>query len=65
MKEQRTGAPIQVGDVTVTPIAEVSFDTARWRRGLYVRGTIRPVAVVIRRNGHEERVALRGTGTEA
>ena len=64
MKAQRTGTPIRVGAITVTPIAETRLDAVRWRRGLYVWGSVGAVAVLIRRDDHEERVDLCGSSAQ-
>lgn len=51
-------APIRAGDFTVTPIVEVNFVASRLTPGLWVCGSIKPVAVVIRHQGHETRLEV-------
>ena len=59
MTRERRGTPIQIDDFTITPVAEVRLDMTRLRRGVYVRGSVKPVAVLLKRNGKEERIEIR------
>lgn len=58
MKRQHVGAPVQIGEVTLTPITEIKLDVVNWKRCAYVWGSIRPIEVLISTNGNEERVQI-------
>ncbi len=62
MRVRRAGTPIEVGDLTITPIVEVGLHVAPKTRAVYIWGSVRPVAVLIRRGEREEHIDLR-TGT--
>ena len=55
---EHVGAPIRIGEFTVTPVTETNLDIVNWNRSIYVWGSIKPVAVLISTIGNEQRIEI-------